>query len=159
MRAHLIGKCLLLVVLGAMLFACQPKQETVYVAPPPPPPQMNPVDEAIRFFDMGNYAEAKRLLTNETSRNTMDPRAFFYLGRIYLYEKECPSSIAMFKQALVLNPNYYEAQQQLTAAQKQCGQGGPKSTGTSRSSTPSQPKPREVKEFKGGAKAIDPADF
>lgn len=145
---------LVLVLLVLLAGACQPQPQTVYVQQPPQQVS-NPVDDAINFFNQGNYAESKRILLKEASYNSTDPRVYVYLGRIYMYENECPSALAQFQRAVALDPGYYEGKQQLALAEQKCGKRQP-NTGYRK---PAEPKPRESNEFKGGAKAINPEKF
>jgi|GEM_PF-4156882 len=152
---------LFLALLVLTVTGCPPQQQQpIYPQPQPQQQVRNPVDDAIAFFNQGNYAEAKRILLNESRYNSMDPRVYVYLGRVYMYERECPSALAQFQKALIIDPTHYEAKQQLQLAKQQCGTKQPAtSSGSGSQRTPSEPKPRESNEFKGGAKAIDPEKF
>jgi Tfp pilus assembly protein PilF len=148
---------LVLVFLVLLIGACAQQQPQTVYAPPPQQPMRNPVDDAIAFFNQGNYAEAKRILLNESRYNSMDPRTYVYMGRIYMYENECPSALAQFQKALVIDPINYEAKQQLQLAQQKCGAKQPSSSSGPKRTY--EPAPRESNEFKGGAKAINPEKF
>lgn len=130
--------------------------------PPPPPPtdvvvveEVDPVDDAIAFYNRGNYAEAKRILAEEMRNNSDDPRVYCYLGNIYMVYKDCKSALPMYEHAVFLDPGYYEAKRKLDESRKICT---PKKHTKKRRSS-SHKKPVVKKKFQGGAKALDPADF
>ncbi len=117
--------------------------------------EVDPVDDAITFYNRGNYDEARAILVEEMRNNSQDPRVYFYLGNIYMIYKDCKSALPMYEQALYLDPGYYEARRKLDESRKICA---PKTT-TKKKSTTTTKKPVVKKKFQGGAKAIDPADF
>lgn len=103
------------------------------------------------YYVMNNLSLAKQQLEAARGLNSIDPAVYTALGEIYLQQGSCKSAITAFKRALQLNSSYIEAKQGLDRATSKCG--GKKST-----SKP-KPKPTPKTQFKGGAKALDPADF
>ncbi len=148
-------KLMLLITLLSICAAC--------AKPAPPPPtnivvveEVDPVDDAIAFYNRGNYDEARAILVEEMRNNSQDPRVYYYLGNIYMVYKDCKSALPMYEHALLLDPGYYEAKRKLDESRKICAPKKPRKK--KKTSAPAK-KPVVKKKFQGGAKAIDPADF
>lgn len=104
------------------------------------------------LFYMQNALElAKQQLEAARGLSSIDPAVYTALGNIYLEQNRCKDALAAFKRALQLDSSYIRASEGLDRAKRKCG-------GGKRSSKPA-PKPKPQTEFKGGAKALDPADF
>ncbi len=143
----------LVIILLSLCAACAKTPPPTPVAPPVVQ-QTDPVDDAIAFYNRGNYDEARAILVDEMRNNSQDPRVYYYLGNIYMIYKDCKSALPMYEQAVYLDPGYYEAKRKLDESKKICA---PKKKPTKKSPPPK--KPVVKKKFDGGAKALDPADF
>jgi len=97
---------------------------------------------------------ARQQLEAARGLGSIDPAVYTALGNIYLEAKRCSDAKAAFKRALQLDSTYIKASEGQDRANRVCGGGG----GSKPASKPA-PKPTPKTEFKGGAKALDPADF
>jgi Tfp pilus assembly protein PilF len=110
-----------------------------------------PVREAygLMLFNQRRDDDAEVQLSVARQLGSVMPEVYFSLGSIKLKKRDCKEAIALLREALRLNPSYYEAKDKLKEAMDRCAP---------RKAAPT-PKPREEKSFRGGAKAIDPEEF
>lgn len=97
---------------------------------------------------------ARQQLEAARGLGSIDPAVYTALGNIYLETNRCADALAAYKRALQLDSTFIKASEGQDRAKRICG-----TAKKTRSTTKSAPKPTPKTQFKGGAKALDPADF
>ena len=104
------------------------------------------------LFFRGNLDQARQQLEAARALGSIDPSVYSALGTIYLEQNRCDDALAAFKRALELNSSYLPAKEGQDRAKAKCG-------GKKPAAPKKTPQPTPQTEFKGGAKALNPADF
>ncbi len=105
------------------------------------------------YYVMNSMDLARQQLEAARGLGSVDPAVYTALGDIYLDQNRCSDAMASYKRALALDSGYLKANQGLDRARMKCGG---KSQKTKKQAPP---KPTPKTEFKGGGKALNPADF
>ena len=103
----------------------------------------------VLYCTTGEYDNAKQQLEAARSLNSINPRVYLCLGRIYVMEGRCPEALKVFEKGIQADSSYLPLKNEYDAAKRKCGKGG---------AAKAQPAAQE-KTFRGGGKAIDPSDF
>ena len=100
-------------------------------------------------YDLNDYPQARRELSQAAALGSAHPQVFTYLGNLAMFDGDCPSALANYRRALSIDPGFLPAREGLSNAQGRCRTSKPKAT----------PRPKVEKSFTGGGAAIDPSDF
>ena len=66
------------------------------------------LEKGIELFNVEKYAEAKEIFTNIVDKDSKNPEAWYYLGRLCFVDKEYDKAIKWFKKAVKLNKDSSE---------------------------------------------------